>query len=55
MKTLASNLRSLRKKDLDKRRELYGPDVEEVDYSEGEDDEYQIKATRSSRKRKVAN
>ena len=53
MKTLASNLRSLRKKDLDKRRELYGPDVEEVDYSEGEDDEYQIKTTRA-RKRKIA-
>lgn len=52
-KSLASNLRNLRKVDLDKRRALYGPDAAEADFSSEEDDEYQIKNTRSNKRRRV--
>jgi hypothetical protein len=41
--------------DLDKRRALYGPDVADLDLSSGDDDEYQIKNTRSSKRRRLGN
>jgi hypothetical protein len=51
-KSLATNLRDLRKIDQDKRRALYGPDVADADFSEGDDDEYQFRNTRSGNKRR---
>ncbi|KIM89376.1 hypothetical protein PILCRDRAFT_813299 [Piloderma croceum F 1598] len=54
-KTLASNLRHLRKVDLDQRRALYGPDVADVDFSSEDDDEYQIRNTRSNKRRRIEN
>ncbi|KAF9242591.1 hypothetical protein BU15DRAFT_86781 [Melanogaster broomeanus] len=38
-KSLTVHLRSLRKVDLDKRKQLYGPDVAEEDYSDDDDDD----------------
>jgi hypothetical protein len=50
-KSLASNLRSLRKVDLEKRLQLYGPEVaDEAEYTEGDDDEYQRKTRVKKRK-----
>lgn len=51
-KSLTASLRDLRKLDQDKRRALYGPDVADADFSEGDDDEYQFKNTRSGNKRR---
>ncbi|KAH7885344.1 hypothetical protein F5I97DRAFT_1884682 [Phlebopus sp. FC_14] len=54
-KSLTTNLRSLRKVDLDKRKQLYGPDAVEEDYSDDDDDdEYQCCTTRVSKRRRVA-
>lgn len=50
-KSLTNNLRDLRKVDLEKRRHLYGPDVPDEDYSEGDDDEYQEKGPRGKKRR----
>jgi hypothetical protein len=48
---LSTNLRSLRKKDLEKRVLLYGPDVEDEDPSEGDDDEYQYRTSRAKKRK----
>ncbi|KAH9841569.1 uncharacterized protein C8Q71DRAFT_737681 [Rhodofomes roseus] len=48
-KSLATNLNRLRKADREKRQQLYGTDVPSEDYSEGEEDEYQYRTTRSKR------
>ncbi|KAH7921919.1 hypothetical protein BV22DRAFT_1131886 [Leucogyrophana mollusca] len=53
-KSLTTNLRSLRKTDLDKRKQLYGPDAGEEDYSEDDDDEYQSRTTRANKRRRIA-
>jgi len=50
IKSLTQNLKNLRKIDQLARKSLYGLDVPDMDYSEGEDDEYVFKA---SKKRKV--
>ncbi|KAH7913399.1 hypothetical protein BJ138DRAFT_1081602 [Hygrophoropsis aurantiaca] len=52
-KSLTSNLRQLRKTDLDKRKQLYGPDAGEEDYSEDDDDEYQSRTARVSKRRRT--
>ncbi|KAI6044807.1 hypothetical protein EDC04DRAFT_2932465 [Pisolithus marmoratus] len=51
-KSLTTHLRSLRKVDLDKRKQLYGPDAPEEDYSDDEDDEYRYQKSRSSKRRR---
>jgi len=52
LKSLAQSLRDLRKVDLVKRQQIYGPGVADEDYSEGEDDEYVYKkASRAKRRR----
>ena len=48
-KSLSANLTRLRKTDREKRQQLYGADVPSEDYSEGEEDEYQYRTTRSKR------
>ncbi|OSX59849.1 hypothetical protein POSPLADRAFT_1075353 [Postia placenta MAD-698-R-SB12] len=50
-KALTTNLARLRKADREKRKALYGPDVASDDYSEGEEDEYQYRTTRSKRRK----
>jgi hypothetical protein len=50
-KALASNLRSLRKADLEKRLLLYGPEVPEEDYTDGDDDEYLYRSSRGKRRK----
>ncbi|OBZ71375.1 hypothetical protein A0H81_08367 [Grifola frondosa] len=50
-KSLASNLPRLRATDRMKRQQLYGADVPDEDYSEGEEDEYQCRTTRSKRRK----
>ena len=51
-KSLIVHLRSLRKVDLDKRKQLYGSDVAEEDYSDDDDDdEYQN--VRVSKRRRI--
>lgn len=49
------NLRSLRKLDLDKRKQLYGPDAAEDDYftEDDGDDEYRERTTRANKRRRV--
>ncbi|TFY69079.1 hypothetical protein EVG20_g3301 [Dentipellis fragilis] len=51
LKSLQSNLRDLRKTDQEKRQQLYGPDVADEDYSEGEDDEYHYRTKRVKRRK----
>lgn len=50
VKSLTQNLKNLRKIDQLARKSLYGLDVPDMDYSEGEDDEYVF---RVSKRRKV--
>lgn len=51
-KSLIIHLRTLRKVDLDKRKQLYGSDVAEEDYSDDDDDdEYQN--VRVSKRRRI--
>lgn len=51
-KSLTIHLRSLRKLDLDKRKQLYGSDVPEEDYTDDDDDdEYQN--VRVSKRRRI--
>jgi hypothetical protein len=54
-KSLMVNLRSLRKLDLDKRKQLYGPDAAEDDYftEDDGDDEYRQRTTRANKRRRV--
>ncbi|KAG1785964.1 uncharacterized protein HD556DRAFT_1434905 [Suillus plorans] len=54
-KSLMVNLRSLRKLDLDKRKQLYGPDAAEDDYftEDDGDDEYRERTTRANKRRRV--
>lgn len=52
-KSLASNLPRLRKADQTKRKALYGADVPDEDYSEGEEDEYHQHRTTRSKRRKL--
>ncbi|KIM65938.1 hypothetical protein SCLCIDRAFT_1211945 [Scleroderma citrinum Foug A] len=53
-KSLTTHLRLLRKVDLDKRKQLYGPDVAEEDYSDDEDDEeYRYQKSRPSKRRRT--
>ncbi|KAL4073230.1 hypothetical protein V8B97DRAFT_2023022 [Scleroderma yunnanense] len=55
-KSLTTHLRTLRKVDLDKRKQLYGPDVAEEDYSDDEDDEeYRYQKSRPSKRRRNGN
>ncbi|KAH9950579.1 hypothetical protein B0H21DRAFT_722324 [Amylocystis lapponica] len=51
LKSLSSRLPQLRKAAIQKRQALYGADVPDEDYSEGEEDEYQYRATRAKRRR----
>ncbi|KAF8840739.1 hypothetical protein BDN67DRAFT_968036 [Paxillus ammoniavirescens] len=51
-KSLTVHLRSLRKVDLDKRKQLYGPDVAEEDYSDDDDDD-DYQNSRSSKRRRI--
>ncbi|KIN93376.1 hypothetical protein M404DRAFT_948149 [Pisolithus tinctorius Marx 270] len=51
-KSLTTHLRSLRKVDLDKRKQLYGPDAPEEDYSDDEDDEYRFQKSRANKRRR---
>lgn len=51
-KSLATHLRSLRRVDHDKRKQLYGSDAPEEDYSDDEDDEYRFQKSRSSKRRR---
>lgn len=51
-KSLATHLRSLRKVDHDKRKQLYGPDAPEEDYSDDEDDEYRYQKSRAGKRRR---
>ncbi|CCM03531.1 uncharacterized protein FIBRA_05665 [Fibroporia radiculosa] len=51
LKSLTTNLARLRKADQEKRKQLYGADVPSDDYSEGEEDEYQYRTTRSKRRK----
>ncbi|KAI5986146.1 hypothetical protein EDD15DRAFT_2389952 [Pisolithus albus] len=51
-KSLATHLRSLRRVDHDKRKQLYGSDAPEEDYSDDEDDEYRYQKSRSSKRRR---
>jgi hypothetical protein len=51
LKSVTQNLKNLRRIDQLARKSLYGVDVPDMDYSEGEDDEYVFKA---SKKRKIA-
>jgi len=53
LKSLTSNLRTLRKVDLDRRRALHGADIS--DFSSGDDDEYQVGGTRSNKRRRIGN
>jgi len=50
IKSLTQNLKNLRKIDQLARKSLYGLDVPDLDYSEGEDDEYVL---RTSKRRKI--
>ncbi|GBE84947.1 hypothetical protein SCP_0701290 [Sparassis crispa] len=50
-KSLSYNLPRLRKADKLKRQQLYGADVPDEDYSEGEEDEYHYRTTRSKRRK----
>ncbi|OJA08806.1 hypothetical protein AZE42_01301 [Rhizopogon vesiculosus] len=54
-KSLMVNLRSLRKTDLDKRKQLYGPDAAEDDYftEDDGDDEYRQRTARASKRLRV--
>jgi len=52
-KTLAAALTRLRKADKEKRQQLYGADIPDEDYSSGDEDEYQERTSRSSKRRKV--
>ncbi|KAF9220958.1 hypothetical protein BS17DRAFT_786268 [Gyrodon lividus] len=51
-KSLTIHLRSLRKVDLDKRKQLYGPDVAEEDYSDDDDDD-EYHNPRASKRRRI--
>ncbi|TFK52615.1 hypothetical protein OE88DRAFT_1807498 [Heliocybe sulcata] len=48
-KSLTNNLRDLRKLDREKRRLLYGSDVPDEDFSDGDDDEYQERGQKRRR------
>jgi hypothetical protein len=50
-KSLASNLRNLRKVDLEKRILLFGPEPIDEDYTDGDDDEYLNRSTRGKRRK----
>lgn len=50
MKSVTQNLKNLRRIDQLARKSLYGLDVPDMDYSEGEDDEYVF---RVAKRRKV--
>lgn len=52
-KTLAAALTRLRKADKEKRQQLYGADIPDEDYSSGDEDEYQERTSRPSKRRKV--
>ncbi|KIJ64454.1 hypothetical protein HYDPIDRAFT_175437 [Hydnomerulius pinastri MD-312] len=54
-KSLTIHLRSLRKVDLDKRKQLYGPDAAEEDYSDDDDDddEYHYQNARAAKRRRI--
>ncbi|KAI0086520.1 hypothetical protein BDY19DRAFT_1093207 [Irpex rosettiformis] len=52
-KTLAAALTRLRKADKEKRQQLYGTDIPDEDYSSGDEDEYQERTSRPSKRRKV--
>jgi hypothetical protein len=49
-KSLAANLRNLRKLDQEKRLVLYGPEVEDDDYTDGDDDEFLYRSRGKRRK-----
>jgi len=51
LKSVTQNLKNLRRIDQLARKNLYGLDVPDMDYSEGEDDEYVFRA---SKRRKLA-
>ncbi|KDQ62290.1 hypothetical protein JAAARDRAFT_30185 [Jaapia argillacea MUCL 33604] len=51
LRSLSANLRDLRKLDREKRRSLYGSDVADDDFSEGDDDEYQARGSRGKRRK----
>lgn len=51
-KSLIVHLRTLRKVDLDKRKQLYGSDVAEEDYSDDDDDE-EYQNVRVSKRRRI--
>ena len=51
-KSLIIHLRTLRKVDLDKRKQLYGSDVAEEDYSDDDDDE-EYQNVRVSKRRRI--
>ncbi|KZT25395.1 hypothetical protein NEOLEDRAFT_1156310 [Neolentinus lepideus HHB14362 ss-1] len=50
-KSLTNNLRDLRKRDREKRRLLYGSDVPDEDFSEGDDDEYHERGQKGKKRR----
>ncbi|KAI0761934.1 hypothetical protein BD413DRAFT_616676 [Trametes elegans] len=50
-KSLALNLPRLRRIDRAKREKLYGADVPDEDFSEGDEDEYQYRTTRAKRRK----
>ncbi|KAI0699093.1 Squalene/phytoene synthase-domain-containing protein [Cytidiella melzeri] len=52
-KNLAAALTRLRKTDKEKRLQLYGADIPDEDYSSGDEDEYQERTSRPSKRRKV--
>jgi len=49
LKSVTQNLKSLRRTDQLARKSLYGLDVPDMDYSEGEDDEYVFRASKRRR------
>ena len=49
MKSITQNLKNLRRADQLARKSLYGLDVPDMDYSEGEDDEYVFRANKRRR------
>jgi len=49
LKTITQNLKNLRRADQLARESLYGLDVPDMDYSEGEDDEYVFRVNKRRR------